>query len=105
MDRHYTPKAFAESIVNSLPNLNPGEAADFAVGGASLLEAVRRRWPQCKLVATDIDRSALLRIKRKLARISSGVCDFFNERSRNRSPVLAGKKGKIPFIFLNPPFS
>jgi hypothetical protein len=105
MDRHYTPKKLAESIIDRLPDIDPRVAADFAVGEGALIGAIRRRWPKCKLLATDIDRSALNKLKRRLPKVSTGICDFLNQRSRRRSPILDGRASSIPLIFLNPPFS
>lgn len=106
MDRHYTPAALADAIISKLPNINPPIAADFAAGEGALLKAIRRRWPKCKLRATDIDARAVNRLRAELPKSSSvGVCDFFNTKSRARSPVVGRRRAHFPFIFLNPPFS
>jgi predicted RNA methylase len=105
MDRYYTPTALAEAIIDKLPDMDPTLAADFAAGEGALLNAVRRRWPRCKLLATDIDPTAVRNLKAELSRSHVGTCDFFNEKSRRRSPVLNGRSKGVPLIFLNPPFS
>lgn len=105
MDKFYTPIALAREIVATLKVQAPRYAADFAAGEGALLQAVRERWPGCRLIATDIDIHAIKDLQQRFPGIAAGVCDFLSERSRCASTILRKASGHVSLVFINPPFS
>ncbi|CAH0150068.1 methyltransferase [Roseomonas sp. CECT 9278] len=105
MDRHYTPADVARALLAFAHDRAPSAAADFAAGDGALLNAVSERWPDCALVASDVDRGAVHRLRKALPLAKVGRCDFLNARSRRASPAIAHGVAEIPLIVLNPPFS
>jgi predicted RNA methylase len=105
MDKHYTPLDLARNIVSRLKIREPRSVADFAVGDASLIEAVRERWPHVFAYGTDIDPEAIERVSARLANLESDVCDFLSSDARAASGLLTGLEEAIDLIFINPPFS
>ena len=105
VDKHYTPLALAKSIVSQLNIREPRLVADFAVGDASLIEAVRERWPRAHAYGTDIDPEAIERVSARLSSFESGLCDFLSAQARAASPLLARLQEKVDLVFINPPFS
>lgn len=105
MDRHYTPLEVARSLLAFAHDLTPSAAADFAAGDGALLNAVSERWPSCALVATDVDRGAIRRLRKTFPLAKVGRCNFLNPRSRSASPAIPKGAADIPLIVLNPPFS
>ena len=105
MDKHYTPAYLAERIVKKRLDFTPKLIADFAAGEGALLKAASVRWPAARLVATDLDASALRGLIRGLPNVSVGRCDFMNGSSRKRSRLLSEIRGTVCLAFINPPFS
>ena len=105
MDKHYTPLDLARSIVSQLKIREPRSVADFAVGDASLIEAVRERWPRVSAYGTDIDPEAIERVSARLANFESDLCDFLSPGARAASALLTGLEEAVDLIFINPPFS
>lgn len=102
-DKHYTPAEIAEKLVGSL-GLRPKLIADFAAGEGALLKAARARWPASILLGTDLNASAVEKIK-KLKRLKAQRCDFLSERSRERCILLERNAQAVDLVVLNPPFS
>ena len=105
MDTHYTPAELATQLVGSVRLHNPRVIADFTAGEGSLLDAASARWPQAKLVATDIDSHAVLQLKDRGDRWTVGQCDFLSSRSRAACRALRDLAGTADLVLLNPPFS
>ncbi len=105
MDKHYTPLNIARSIVAGLKIREPRSIADFAVGDASLITAMRERWPRAQAYGTDIDSDAIERVSARLPDFQSDLCDFLSPAARARSPLLSTLGEAIDLVFINPPFS
>lgn len=105
MDKHYTPLDLARTIVGQLKMREPRSVADFAVGDASLIDAVRERWPRVHAYGTDIDPEAIERVSGRLANFESGLCDFLSSDARAQNTLLVGLKEAVDLVFINPPFS
>jgi hypothetical protein len=103
-DAYYTPEHLADLIVKHV-TIVPSIVADFAAGDGSLLRAASRKWPQSKLLGTDIDIGGLRAIRREFQSATLGKCDFMNARSRRHCSALKTSHSSIPLILLNPPFS
>jgi hypothetical protein len=103
MDRHYTPDAIATALVQILAK-RPAVVADFAAGDGALLRAARRRWPDTKIVATDIDPRAVGKLL-LMKRAKAERCDFLSSLSRGRSRVLTNCESGANVVLLNPPFT
>ncbi len=105
MDRHYTPAALAERILNAQLDFTPRLVADFAAGEGALLRAANMKWPNARLIGTDINSDALNAIARTTPNVITGRCDFMRSSSRMRSRVLSKFGGKVCLALINPPFS
>lgn len=79
--------------------------ADFAAGEGELLRAASARWPEARVVATDIDQASVSYLQKEHAEWVSGRVDFLNPRSYLRSQVLKSIEGQVDVVVLNPPFS
>ncbi|WP_163151261.1 methyltransferase [Bradyrhizobium uaiense] len=105
MDKHYTPKDLASAIVRDLACRAPKRAADFAAGEGSLLNAIRERWPNTPLVATDLSQSAVNKLRKRFRNAKAERCDFLDSTSRSQVVSLSSNRKKFSLILLNPPFS
>jgi tRNA1(Val) A37 N6-methylase TrmN6 len=105
MDRHYTPAILAQEIVAQMQHEHPLYVADFAAGNGALLKAIRDRWPDAKLVATDIDGRAIRKLRKDFRKINAQHCDFLDSSARDASASLRALRGKVSLVFINPPFS
>ncbi len=79
--------------------------ADFAAGNGDLLQAAKSRWPECRILATDVDATRIRRLRRGHPDWLVGKCDFLSSSSRGLCEVLDGVLGKVSLVLLNPPFS
>ena len=109
MDRIYTPPYLA-ALMAKASCARPSQSeeflvADFAAGSGELLLAAALIWPTATMVATDIDFLAVRRLSQISDNLRTGVCDFFNPRSRQSSPILRSLIGRTNLVLLNPPFS
>lgn len=105
VDTHYTPAELAAQLVGSVPLHDQRVIADFTAGEGSLLDAASIRWPEARLIATDIDSRAVLRLKDRGQQWNVGQCDFLSSRSRAACRALRGLTGTVDLVLLNPPFS
>lgn len=103
MDRHYTPDDLAALLVAAVPK-RPKFVADFAAGQGALLQAARNRWPDARLLATDLNWRAVEKVK-SLKRIKANQCNFLSPISRARVSQLESMKKSVDVVLLNPPFS
>lgn len=58
LDRYYTPDSLAEAIVDALPMGDPVSVYEPCVGGGAFVRAVRRRWPDARIIGVDVDPCA-----------------------------------------------
>ena len=97
LGRCYTPMPLAEAIVASLPALSRPLIVEPSVGGGAYARALRRRYPDGRVVGIDIDPTA------------EGL-DACHERHVGDWPTLARYWDRLPGLGLvdliagNPPF-
>lgn len=106
LDRHYTPVALADLLVQQARVRRVDLVADFAAGDGALLKAARRRWPKSTMVANDVDPEAA-RLLRRVCSDRRGIVstvDFLDEQSVRRS-AIGTFRGKCDLVVLNPPYS
>ena len=87
------------------PGRSKAVIADFAAGEGDLLKTAVDRWPDSKIVAVDVDKATIRRLRRKHPDWNIGVSDFLNAQSRRQCHVLRAVKGMVDLLVLNPPFS
>lgn len=104
-DQFFTPPKLVESVVGAVSVRRVRCVADFAAGHGDLLNGIKRRWSKCKVVAADIDRICVDKLKHAWPAWKSVRCDFLNGKAREASAVLGAVVGKCDVIVLNPPFS
>lgn len=103
MDQIYTPAALAKALVESCGIQRPKLIADFAAGDGALLRAARERWPKAALFASDIERAATSRLRKRLRGCSVATCDFLEHLVSKR--FVGSLIGKCDVVLLNPPFT
>ena len=103
MDSFYTPASIAEKLLFDVPNAEYGITADFAAGDGALLRAATARFPSTGVVAVDVDRKVVRRLRNRenLWTVLHG--DFLDPRSWPKT--LHDLKGSVDLALLNPPFS
>lgn len=105
MDKYYTPLDVARAVLAKAVPRAPSIAADFAAGDGALLQVVAERWPQCKLIATDLDPAAVRSVENKIAGVWASVSDFLDSHAHTLTPILSKVRGQVDLAFINPPFS
>ena len=105
VDAHYTPTAFAKSIVSAAAGLEPKVVADLAAGRGDLLLEAEQHWPSATFIATDIDCESITYLSALRPYWIVGRCDLRNPRSRSACRALRNVKHSINLLLLNPPFS
>jgi Fe-S-cluster containining protein len=105
IDAYYTPKHLAEFMISNASVKSPKIICDFAVGDGVLLNCAQEKWPESKIIATDISKKAIQVVKRNYSSWLTGRCDFLNSLSYKRCSVLKKVMRKCSLILLNPPFS
>lgn len=58
LGRVFTPQSLANAIVDNLPDMQVEVAVDPALGGGAFARAIRRRWPNARIIGVDIDPEA-----------------------------------------------
>ena len=104
MDAYFTPSVLARVMADLFVG-RPQTVADFASGDGSLLSAAREKWPNCGLIATDINPTNLSRVRERFPKSRVGKCDFLKAASRGHCGALRKIVGKVSLVLLNPPFS
>ena len=105
MDAHYTPAVIAASLLEGVRHLSPKVIADLAAGDGQLLLEAERLWPDATFVATDIDYTAVRRLRKCRPNWQVGRCDLRSKRSRASCRPLQVTHGSISLLLLNPPFT
>jgi len=105
IDPFYTPYEIAVKMISHATHGSKKFIVDFAAGKGELLKVASMKWPKSQLIATDICKNTISSLQRAHPDWLVGRCDFTNPRSLNRCRFLKDKKGKIPLVLLNPPFS
>lgn len=104
-DSFYTPSHLAKYITQRCTTTAPTYVADFAAGDGALLKEAEARWPGARFVATDIDQSAVERLRKSNHDWDVSKCNFFLPESRGRAAALKHLSKSADVILLNPPFS
>ena len=104
-DNYYTPRPLAEIVVGYASRRGDGVIADFGAGEGVLLEESQKRWPDAQVVATDIDRSVVARLRRRHPDWTVGRANLLARLSTNRCQALRKISGKVTLLLLNPPFT
>lgn len=106
LDAFYTPPSIAEELVSQLNrNKKYPVIADFSCGPGQLLKAARQKYPNSKVIGTDIDARLIQTHRVRNPNWTVGTCDFLNPRSRSNCRALHNLKGKVALAVLNPPFT
>jgi hypothetical protein len=105
LDNFYTPRELAEKMLAATKAREPRIVADFAGGNGELLKAARSKWPHSRIIATDISRVAVRRLRKGQPGWDVERCDFLSASSRESCRTLVGLEGGVSLILLNPPFS
>jgi hypothetical protein len=103
LDRFYTPKALAATLVENVASKQPRLIADFAAGDGSLLAAASSKWPSAKVIAADIHEPTVRRLRRKYPKWAVLKADFLGNGADRVRGHCSGKLFDV--ILLNPPFS
>lgn len=105
VDAVYTPIEVALALRSSVTKRKPRLIADFTAGDGALLRLAAERWPDCEIIANDLDCKATLRLRRRYPNWRVSTCDFLNDDSLSRSRSLNKARGNCSLVLLNPPFS
>jgi len=103
-DRFYTSPELADTLLSFAPRNQPKLVADFACGEGSLLLAAERRYPNAAMLANDISRGTISKVRRQRPEWQYSCADFLSPMSV-RSSALRYQHGKVDLIVINPPFS
>lgn len=103
-DEFYTSPELADTLLSSALRSKPTLVADFACGEGSLLLAAERRWPDARMLANDISRAAITKVKKLRPDWQYSCADFLNPLSV-RASALRHHVGKVDLVVINPPFS
>ena len=101
-DSYYTSAKYAKEFVGFVKERNISNVADFCVGGGELLNAAEKRWDNIKCYGTDISMDAVQTLKKAKPQWTLGICDFKDEKSRNKTFLV---NLKFDLVLLNPPFT
>lgn len=105
VDQFFTPMWLAREMVARVAKSVVDVIADFTVGDGALLAAACELWPEAQVLATDIDRQSIRKLKRRNPSWHVSRCDFLSACSRERAKSLSGQQEKADVIILNPPFT
>lgn len=106
MDAFYTPESLARTLVEKPAQSGVGYVFDPSVGEGSLLRAARKRWPEARLLGSDIDRSAIRNLQAEFPEWRLSVADYLNPRSWSSSAISKEHTSHgLDLVLLNPPFS
>jgi len=64
-DQIYTPVELCGKILAPSSSQRPNIVADFAAGSGELLKAAALKWPSAKIIAVDIDKGTVRKLRRK----------------------------------------
>ncbi|WP_175838593.1 class I SAM-dependent methyltransferase [Burkholderia anthina] len=103
-DRFYTSPELADTLLSFASRDEPSLVADFACGEGSLLLAAKRRWPNAGVLANDISRATISKVRKQRPEWQYSCADFLNPLSI-RSSALRHYHGKVDLVVINPPFS
>ncbi|WP_081074221.1 class I SAM-dependent methyltransferase [Burkholderia diffusa] len=103
-DRFYTSPELADTLLSFASRNKPKLVADFACGEGSLLLAAERRWPDAGMLANDISRATISKVRRQRPEWQYSCADFLSPMSI-RSSALRYYRGKVDLVVINPPFS
>lgn len=100
---YYTPDEVAQLVAQAIRESNPNAILDPAAGDGALLLAAMERFPNADTMAIDIDKSAILRLRKILPNCTVSSCNALDRRSITRSKVWR-LKSCVDVVVANPPF-
>jgi hypothetical protein len=92
-------------VIGAATPTAPEVVADFSAGSGELLKAAHRKWPEARIVASDIDPIAVKQLRAAQPDWTVGRCDFLSRSSRQRCNTVSALRRQVSVILLNPPFS
>ena len=95
----YTSYETARELIEAAALDSPTTVVDFCAGNGSLLRAARKRWPNARLFANDIDDTVV----RSVEDVIWVTSDFL--KAEFDSTLPSGFPDQFDLIVLNPPFS
>jgi predicted RNA methylase len=103
VDSFFTPTPIADALIAKATLKAPAVIADFAAGDGELLRVAAMRWPDARLVATDINPHSINKLRKEKNWLAYEY-DFLTGHNGHRTdlPLIAKK---CDLIILNPPFS
>ena len=104
MDSFFTPTSLAAALIARATLRAPAVIADFAAGDGELLRSASARWPNAHIVATDIDRNCIAKLREQNG-WSACERDFLAESNGNETLLPFEAVRKCNLVILNPPFS
>lgn len=104
-DEIYTPTELAKELVDHLSKpIVPRLIADFAVGDGRLLDAAHKKFPTSKIVAVDISKRVISKLRITRPKWFAYRADFLTYPNNELSRLSRHEHG-IDLVLLNPPFS
>ena len=102
MDAFFTPPQIASLMVDAFEITDAAIVIDPTAGDGALLRSAAYRWPNARLLGTDIDGTRVQQLRERGYEVESG--DFLDQHTAHR---LAGRTRDAPStsVLLNPPFS
>lgn len=105
IDAFYTPSKLAENMLEILPqNFVPNIIADFSAGEGKLLETASKKWPKSKIVANDLSKIIVRKLKTQFPNWQISSSNFLTHNSVVKTSFFKSKE-LVDLILLNPPFS
>ncbi|MEQ9007001.1 MAG: N-6 DNA methylase, partial [Ekhidna sp.] len=104
-DQYFTPTDLANALASSATVRRVKIIADFAAGHGNLLTALKKRWPNAHMLATDIDPRCVRELSQNYPSWDCFCCDFLDSNSIASNWELQRVYNKCDLIVLNPPFS
>lgn len=103
LDPYFTPAPLASHMVEAIDRRDIETVIDPAAGDGALLESAVRRWPEARVVASDVDRRRVRALALRAGwEVQAG--DFLQRSGAARLARRAGT-ARTRSVLLNPPFS
>lgn len=104
LDRYYTPRSIAKSVISSSGVTDPQLCVDSTCGAGDLLAAAEEVFGNVKCVGVDRDKRAIAELRRRRPDWLLSAADMLKPRSYSKSHVISRVSGS-DLLLLNPPFS
>jgi hypothetical protein len=104
VDSFFTPTKLATALIAKATLKAPAVIADFAAGDGELLRSASARWPNAHILATDIDRNCIVKLRQQNG-WNAYEHDFLGEPEGNGTYLPFQTATKCNLVIMNPPFS